>query len=228
MSGKRRHNEREDRLKALAEKTRMQALASGVAVDVAVLAPNNSYGRPDFVERGYYVDKPFVCQACGVPETWTAAQQKWWYEVAKGHMYSTARLCRPCRQRERAQRVGGDPNPHKNPGLLLAKVCADLEPNLLLAGYRPAGRSNRGARRRLFVDYGRSDDLFTFSWDPHYARLVAEVLAAEDAAVRVIATADFSGVRSTSEIQDRLKAFTAAVGSILNGSGESTAEAQVI
>src|SRR6187431_1800948 len=79
--------------------------AGSIRVNVAALAPNNSYGAPDFVERGYYMDEPFKCTACGAAQVWTASQQKWWYEVAKGYVYSTAKLCRPCRRREQARRV---------------------------------------------------------------------------------------------------------------------------
>src|SRR5688572_6639444 len=76
-----------------------QKEAEGVAVDQSALAPYNSYGFPGFVERGYYVDKPFTCQSCGAEEVWTAKQQKWWYEMAKGSVYSAARLCLACRRR---------------------------------------------------------------------------------------------------------------------------------
>lgn len=38
----------------------------------------------------FYVDKRFVCRDCGAREIWIARQQKWWYEVAKGHIDSTA------------------------------------------------------------------------------------------------------------------------------------------
>jgi hypothetical protein len=224
MSGKRRHNEREAKREALVQRTRLDASASGVAVDLRALAPHNSYSQPDFVERGYYVDKPFECQACGISQTWSAAQQKWWYEVAKGDVFSTAKLCRPCRQEERARReearlTGGDPNPYKNPELLLAKIRSDIEPKMLLAGYRPVGRNKRGARRALFLDYSRSDGLFTLSWDQHEARLAAELLTEGEAELRVIATAEFSGVRSTSDIEDRLAAFMAPVRSFLEGLG---------
>lgn len=77
---------------------------AGETVDRAALAPDGSYSVPVYVERGYYVDVPFVCRECGAPQTWTASQQKWWYEVAKGGVWTTARLCRPCRQRELARR----------------------------------------------------------------------------------------------------------------------------
>lgn len=54
-----------------------------VPVNEQLLAPNNSYGAPDFVTRGFYVDRPFRCKDCGKDQVWTATQQKWWYEVAK-------------------------------------------------------------------------------------------------------------------------------------------------
>jgi hypothetical protein len=80
------------------------ALTRGVAVNRAALAPDNSYSVPDFVERGFYIDTPFECQECGKPQIWKATQQRWWYEIAKGSVWTTARLCRPCRQRERLRR----------------------------------------------------------------------------------------------------------------------------
>jgi hypothetical protein len=76
----------------------------GPPVNAALLAPNNSYGAPDFVYRGHYVDRPFRCVACGKEEVWTGTQQKWWYEVAKGFAYSTAIRCRLCRRKERQRR----------------------------------------------------------------------------------------------------------------------------
>lgn len=76
-----------------------------VPVDKTNLAPSNSYGEPEFADRGYYVDKPFVCAECGKKEIWSAGQQKWWYEVAKGYVYSTAKLCRACRKRERERKA---------------------------------------------------------------------------------------------------------------------------
>lgn len=72
-----------------------------VPVNPANLSPGNSYGVPDFVKRGFYVNTPFTCKNCGVPQIWTAQQQHWWYEVAKGYAWSTAVLCRPCRIKER-------------------------------------------------------------------------------------------------------------------------------
>lgn len=73
----------------------------GPPVNEALLAQNNSYGAPDFVYRGFYVDMPFRCVDCGKEEVWTGTQQKWWYEVAKGFAYSTAVRCRLCRRKKR-------------------------------------------------------------------------------------------------------------------------------
>jgi len=93
------------RQKTRQRKRRSECAAAGsVRVNAAALAPNNSYGVPRFVERGYYEDEPFKCAGCGTAQVWSASQQKWWYEVAKGYAYSTAKLCRPCRRREQARR----------------------------------------------------------------------------------------------------------------------------
>jgi hypothetical protein len=73
-------------------------------VNEALLASYNSYGVPKFVERGFYVAVPFRCAGCGTEEIWTATQQKWWYEVAKGYVFSTAKLCRPCRGKKQERR----------------------------------------------------------------------------------------------------------------------------
>ena len=53
----------------------------------------------------FYVDMPFTCKDCGSKELWTAKQQKWWYEIAKGSIDSTAVRCRRCRKREQARKA---------------------------------------------------------------------------------------------------------------------------
>ncbi len=75
-----------------------------VVCDPAWLAPDGSYGAPEFVLRGYYEDLAFVCKDCGAAGVWTAAQQKWWFEAARGGVWTRAVRCRPCRARERARR----------------------------------------------------------------------------------------------------------------------------
>jgi len=49
----------------------------------------------------YYVDQPFACRDCGKEEVWTAAQLKWYYEVAKGPVEARAIRCRACRKNRR-------------------------------------------------------------------------------------------------------------------------------
>ncbi|MCA9110925.1 MAG: zinc-ribbon domain containing protein [Planctomycetaceae bacterium] len=69
--------------------------AGAVAADCSKQAQNNSALLPPT----YYVDKPFQCIDCGNEEVWTAEQQKWFYEVAKGDFRATAVRCRKCRNR---------------------------------------------------------------------------------------------------------------------------------
>lgn len=65
-----------------------------VLADPSELQHNNTYG----LLPAYYLDKPFTCVDCGSEEVWTAKQQKWWYEIAKGSINSTAIRCRSCRR----------------------------------------------------------------------------------------------------------------------------------
>lgn len=103
----RRARKAERREARQAKRRSAENLATGkeIPVNLANLAPNNSYGVPEFVARGTYRDLPFACKDCGKPQVWTAAQQKWWYESAKGFAYSTATRCRPCRKRRRGEKV---------------------------------------------------------------------------------------------------------------------------
>lgn len=76
-----------------------------IEADREILARhNNTYGTLP----GYYVDLPFVCRDCGEQHVWTARQQKWWYEVAHGHIDSVAVRCLSCRRARRtANRMAG-------------------------------------------------------------------------------------------------------------------------
>jgi hypothetical protein len=73
-----------------------------VKIDLII---HSTFDMPDFVERGYYVDMPFTCKGCGKEEVWTATQQKWWYEVARGDIATRAVRCRPCRRRHREEKA---------------------------------------------------------------------------------------------------------------------------
>jgi hypothetical protein len=90
---------------AKAQQAQLASLAGRVAVNVANLRYTNSYGIPDFVTRGYYVDFYLRCKDCGKSEVWSPTQQRWWYEIAKGDVWTVATRCRPCRRAERARRT---------------------------------------------------------------------------------------------------------------------------
>ena len=96
---------REKKAVAVARQTRLPVPYGTVPVNPTALHPTNSYGEPDFVTRGFYVDHPFTCKDCGKEEIWTATQQKWWYEVATGEVSSGAVRCRACRKRERDRKT---------------------------------------------------------------------------------------------------------------------------
>lgn len=74
-------------------------LGRRIRADLSKQAPNNSYAPPL-----YYEDKKFTCMDCGRVEVFTAEQQQWWYEVAKGPIYSKAVRCLACRRARRESR----------------------------------------------------------------------------------------------------------------------------
>jgi hypothetical protein len=83
-----------------------QEIPMGTApCELEQLAPYNSYGDPLFVQQGYYSDVLFKCCDCQQEEIWTAQQQKWWYEVAKGSVFSHAKRCRACRRIEQHRKA---------------------------------------------------------------------------------------------------------------------------
>ena len=95
MSKKRRRLKAE----ALKREPHKEKLPDGaIPADQSKHAPHNSYDPPQ-----YYVDEPFTCVDCGLKEVWTAEQQKWYYEVAKGPIYGRAVRCRECRRKRREQ-----------------------------------------------------------------------------------------------------------------------------
>jgi hypothetical protein len=91
--------------KAAVQAAKARRTGNEIRMDLNALAPHNSYGAPQYVAPdGVYQDRPFICRECGKEEVWTAGQQKWWYEVAKGSIYAEARRCNACRRRERERR----------------------------------------------------------------------------------------------------------------------------
>jgi Probable zinc-ribbon domain len=114
-SGKQRRTELKAKKQARIEKRNNPAIQPVTAawaaergwipINRTAFAPHNSFDVPDFVQLGYYFDRPFDCMGCNSSEIWTAAQQKWWYEEAKGNLFSIAKLCLPCRHQEQARRA---------------------------------------------------------------------------------------------------------------------------
>ena len=87
-----------------------QTLPPGrVAADVSQHAPHNSYGPVPL----YYEDKEFRCIVCRQVKVWTAEEQKWWYEVAKGPIYSTAVRCSACRKQRDESHAGTPRRSHR-------------------------------------------------------------------------------------------------------------------
>jgi hypothetical protein len=79
-----------------------------IPADLSKQAPSNTYSP-----RLYYEDLEFKCRDCRKREVWTAEQQQWWYEVAKGPVQSTAIRCRACRSARRASPKRTPPKSHK-------------------------------------------------------------------------------------------------------------------
>ncbi len=104
----RAEREAKRKAKAIAQKKhydRERMPADAVLCDPNLLAPYSSYGVPSFVARGYYINEPFQCVDCQKQEIWLATRQKWWYEVAKGNVYSFAKRCNACRKIERDRKT---------------------------------------------------------------------------------------------------------------------------
>jgi len=79
---------------------RISPPSGAIMADPIQLRHNNTYDRlPRF-----YVDKIIECRQCGKEEIWPAERQKWWYEVAKGNIFTQAVLCRSCREAEKERK----------------------------------------------------------------------------------------------------------------------------
>ena len=107
--GKKGDTGRSPSAQALREAERVAALhpeqqrnhPSALPADHGKLEHINTYGAlPDF-----YIDRPFRCRRCGNREIWKAHSQKWYYEVAKGHIDAVAVECHACRKAGTADSV---------------------------------------------------------------------------------------------------------------------------
>jgi hypothetical protein len=56
-----------------------------------------------WTSRKWYTDVSYRCKDCGKPCQWTALEQLWYYEIAKGPLSSEASRCEPCRIKHRTE-----------------------------------------------------------------------------------------------------------------------------
>lgn len=52
----------------------------------------------------YYRDLEFTCRDCRVQQTWTAEDQRWFFETAGAPYFKTAIRCRACRKKEQERK----------------------------------------------------------------------------------------------------------------------------
>lgn len=180
--------------------------AGRIQADLTKQAPHNSYGGVPL----YYEDTPFTCVDCGKEDIWTAKQQQWWYEVAKGPIYSRAVRCRDCRAKRKAG-LPTKPRPIEDVGALIKAVRDEIEPGLAAAGFVFESRSKpRRKGERVWVDYSRAGQIFSFAYEQHVARLIAELL--DDAgACQTLAVAEIPQPPTAAKVLATIEEFAAAV-----------------
>ena len=75
-----------------------QMPVGAIKADLTKHAPHNSYSPPM-----WYVDEHRKCVACGQAFTFTARQQKHWFETLKIPIYVMADRCVSCRRKRREE-----------------------------------------------------------------------------------------------------------------------------
>jgi hypothetical protein len=100
-----RKNRHKKKYELLRDQKRKEVLAKSAPCNPELLTSKHSISDPPFVTRGYYLDILFKCKDCGEEDIWSATRQKWWYEVAKGDVWTTAIRCNACRRKERERKT---------------------------------------------------------------------------------------------------------------------------
>lgn len=197
-----------DKSRAPQDKLDKSTMPEGaVMADTSKQVANNSDSAPVL----HYVDKPFKCIDCDKEQVWTASQQKWYYEVAKGSLYATAIRCRACRRIHSEEHSGqGDPNRIKHEGDLIQQVQSVLAQTMSEAGFLLISRSKLRAKGSVELNYSREDLELSCRYDRPEATLVAESIDRE-ANVCVIARISMNAPRSASQILRRIQNFADAV-----------------
>lgn len=199
------------RLKRLASEGRLrdgvEIPRGAVAADPSQQVPNNSYSPPPL----FYVDKEFGCVDCGRREIWSAQQQKWYYEVAKGSLYATAVRCLDCRRSHTDRHTGnGDPTPIKHVGSLMKRIRTGIEPDLLAAGFQLEGRKYGDGSTNAWLDYVRPGLILRCLFDNRQSRLIAETMD-DTANCQTVANVELKAPRSTLTLLERISEFTSAL-----------------
>ena len=203
MSGKGRRLRIDSQRKSKRDATKNALPEDAVIADLSQQVPNNSYGAPVL----FYVDKPFTCIDCGKNEIWTAQQQQWYYEVAKGSLYATAVRCRSCRKNHNAVHSGnGDPNPIKHLGTLIKRVQSAIATALAEAGFVFVSKSLLPIKRSFALDYSRGDLFLTCWYDRQNATLILEMLDNAANCTRVTSI-PMNVPRSGPQVLDRISEF---------------------
>jgi hypothetical protein len=101
---RRAHFDRKDRVDQLLVhgwiKSESEIPADAIPADPRRVNLGGSWDHPK-----YYRDLDFTCRDCGLPQTWKAADQLWYYETIRAPFYCTAVRCRACRKIEQQRQV---------------------------------------------------------------------------------------------------------------------------
>ncbi len=96
------HQQRESRIVRLVEAGRIKSAAE-IPEDAlpAALELQNSNGT--LSQPLFYRDISFHCKDCRKHQVWSATQQRWYYEIAKGLVHARATRCRACRKKHKEE-----------------------------------------------------------------------------------------------------------------------------
>jgi hypothetical protein len=96
--------DREARIKKLIA-TGWIASGAEIPLDAIPVDPDKlNLGGSYFAPR-YFKSEPFTCCDCGVSQVWEAEDQRWYFETSGAPYYSTAKRCRPCREKEQSRKA---------------------------------------------------------------------------------------------------------------------------
>ena len=105
LKRKRAEKKERRRLSALAKAGR---LVAGVEIPPGVLAADpfrQVYGGP-YAVKYYYKDIMYQCSGCGKYGTWSAEQQKRYFEEQKGNIFNEPKWCHRCHRKRMLARYG--------------------------------------------------------------------------------------------------------------------------